>query len=71
MSKPLTSIERKIVFMNVAGVQFEVDKQVIVSETRCPAAGEQCTYLTLADGTQIPAVTDTIRELVIIRGVKR
>ncbi len=57
--------------MNVAGMQFEVDKQVIVSETRCPAAGEQCTYLTLADGTQITAVTDTIRELVIIRGVKR
>ena len=71
MSKPLTSIERKIVFMNVAGVQFEVDKQVIVSETRCPGAGEQCTYLILADGTQITAVTDTIRELVIIRGVKR
>ncbi len=71
MTRPVISVERKITFINSTGRHYEVEPRVIISETKCPAAGGEYTYISLADGSQITALTDSIRELVIISEVKQ
>ena len=54
-------------FTDAVGREFMVESYLITTTTPCPSDADYL-YIHLADGTQITAVANTVREVMTIRG---
>ena len=54
-------------FTDAAGREYIVESHLITDSTPCPADADY-RYIHLADGTQITAIGNTVREVMTIRG---